>query len=445
MIDPCVDELCTEASTKSSTESSEVTGRAVVSSFWVALLIAAVPMVGSLGCSNGHSRDSETPAAETTPTSTAVRVAPIDPPVGAGAMSPNLTESSSGTYLTWLEPGQEKGAHAVYVSKLGSEPGGWSEPELVVEASGFFANWADLPAVTESRDGARFVHWLSKLGEETYAYGAMLARSEPGSDSWTSVGLLHDDDSPSEHGFVSYVPLDEGGIQAFWLDGRKMPGGGDMQLRTTQLLQEPQASEILDERVCECCSTDATLTPNGPMVVYRDRSSDEIRDIAVVRATADGWSEPVLIHEDGWQIHGCPVNGPSISADGDQVVVAWFTASGVKPSVRAALSTDRGAHFSEPVVIDDQAPLGRVDTAYDAQGRAVVSWMGTSTEGVEIRFRTVDDHGELGEVFRVTDTSGNRSAGVPRIVRHQDRLLFAWVEDQKPSTLRAGLVDLANR
>ena len=401
-----------------------------------------------MGCSESP-RESESPIDPMVLKSEAAEIIPIDPPARAGAMAPNLTVGSAGTYLTWIQPVQD-GGHAVYISTLAPDVESWSEPEPAVEAQGFFANWADLPAVTESRDGTRFVHWLSKLGEETYAYGAMLARSSRAETdreeaNWQTLGLLHDDATPAEHGFVSYVPLEEGGIQAFWLDGRLMPSGGDMQLRTTRILQEPQASEVLDERVCECCATDAALTENGPVVVYRDRSPDEIRDIAVVRATVDGWTEPVLIHDDGWQIHGCPVNGPSISAQGNRVMVAWFTAGGPQPSVRVALSQDGGARFSAPVTIDDEAPLGRVDSTYtsnDAQGRAVVSWMGTSPDGVEIRFRTVDDRGRLGKIYRVTHTSGNRSAGVPRMVRHQDRLLFAWVEDQQPSRLRTGLVEL---
>ena len=410
----------------------------------VTLALIAFGCGGLTGCST-------TPAEDTQKTDEAreavtAEVTSIHPPVGDGAMAPNLATGSSGTYLTWLEPVSDGEGQALYFSILGPEATAWSEPELVVQGQGFFANWADLPAATEAADGTRFAHWLGKLGEGTYAYGAALARFRSADESWQKIGLLHDDDSPSEHGFVSYAPLSEGGIQAFWLDGRAMPGGGDMQLRTTLLAEtltpdKPQPSELLDERVCECCATDAALTDNGPVVVYRDRSPEEIRDISVVRATADGWSRPAVIHDDGWQIHGCPVNGPSITARGNHVAVAWFSAGGVAPSVKVALSKDGGALFSEPVIIDDQAPLGRVDSTHDAQGRAVVTWMGTSQSGIELRFRTVDSNGRLGKVHVVTDTSGRRSAGVPRMVTHGDRLLFAWVEDAQPSTVRAGFVD----
>ena len=31
---------------------------------------------------------------------------------------------------------------------------------------------------------------------------------------------------------------------------------------------------------CDCCQTDAALTARGPLLVYRGRTPDEIRDIS---------------------------------------------------------------------------------------------------------------------------------------------------------------------
>ena len=39
----------------------------------------------------------------------------------------------------------------------------------------------------------------------------------------------------------------------------------------------------LDGRVCDCCQTTAAITNDGPVVVYRDRSDDEVRDMSIVR------------------------------------------------------------------------------------------------------------------------------------------------------------------
>jgi len=95
-----------------------------------------------------------------------------------------------------------------------------------------------------------------------------------------------------------------------------------MTLRFTTLDGEGHLGEevLLDDRICDCCDTDAVLDAAGhPVIVYRDRSGTEVRDISMVRRTGDGWSAPAPVFEDGWTIAGCPVNGPAMAAFGDRV------------------------------------------------------------------------------------------------------------------------------
>ncbi len=386
----------------------------------------------------------EPPADPATPGATqpAPSLVLLESPAGPGALAPNLTAAPGGrALLSWLEPREAESSVGHVLRMASVEESGIGAAQDLAAGSEFFANWADLPAVAMGGDGVAVAHWLEKLGQATYAYGAQLAAGP----SWQRLGLLHDDASPTEHGFVSYAPV-AGGLQAFWLDGRKMIDDppGDMELRTTFLKAgHPAApSQSLDERVCECCATDAALTADGPVVVYRDRSDSEIRDIAVVRATADGWSEPALIHGDGWQIHGCPVNGPAIAADGDHIALAWFTAAKGQAKVQVVHSTDGGATFGAPVLVDDAQPLGRVDIAMARDGGAVVSWLGSSDNGAEIRWRPISADGVAGPVRMVSTTSASRSAGVPRMIRRGDELLFVWVEDEESARLRAGLLAL---
>jgi hypothetical protein len=65
-----------------------------------------------------------------------------------------------------------------------------------------------------------------------------------------------------------------------------------------------------DSRVCDCCSTDTAVSPDGVIVAYRGRSADEVRDVFVSRYVAGRWGPPILVHNDGWRIEACPVNGP---------------------------------------------------------------------------------------------------------------------------------------
>ena len=57
------------------------------------------------------------------------------------------------------------------------------------------------------------------------------------------------------------------------------------------------------------------------------------------------WSKAENIHADGWELAGCPVNGPAIDALEMDVAVIWFTAAKGDPNVKIAFSDDGGAQF----------------------------------------------------------------------------------------------------
>ena len=108
-------------------------------------------------------------------------------------------------------------------------------------------------------------------------------------------------------------------------------------------------------------------------MVYRDRSDDEIRDIAIARFDGTRWSYPKIVSDDHWEIYACPIQGPSISASGQNVVVAWFTGANDKPRVEVAFSSDGGNTFGAPVQVDEGDPVGRVDVVALENGNAIVT------------------------------------------------------------------------
>ncbi len=359
----------------------------------------------------------------------------LDPPAAPGAIGPNLAVAEGDLVATWIETVAGE-RHRLRFSRLRDNE--WSTPATVSEGDDFFVNWADFPEVVEMGDGALLAHWLAKTAPDTYAYSIFLARSDDGGESWGALGKLNDDNTPTEHGFVSFVS-EPAGARAFWLDGRAMAEGGPMSLRTARIGREVGPAEVLDPRICECCSTDAAVTLSGPVVVYRDRSEQEVRDISRVRLDGDTWTAPRAVSADGWRIEGCPVNGPEVVAAGDLVATAWFTAAGEAPSVRLAFSPDGAGTFAPPITVDAERPMGRVDVALGDRDSVWVSWLGAQGEGggALVRLREFGPEGPRGEALTVGATAAGRSSGVPRLVRLGRRLYLAYVEvGDGPSRVR---------
>jgi hypothetical protein len=366
-----------------------------------------------------------------------LRLQPLDSPAAAGSSEPNLTERDGVIRLSWLEPRPE-GGHSLRFATLRGD--GWDAPRTISEGDGWFVNWADFPSLVALSDDRLAAHWLVRSGPGTYAYDVHVSQSADGGESWTPSVVPHRDGTQTEHGFVSLFPWEDGNLAAIWLDGRNFvgaeghghdaPGGGpDMMLKHTTFTADgtPTAEVLLDPRICDCCQTSVALTSRGPLAVYRDRSADEVRDISVVRYVDGRWTEPRPVHRDEWRIPGCPVNGPAVTAEGDRVAVAWFTAADDEPRVQIAFSDDAGESFDAPLRVDGGDPIGRVDVIMLADGDALVSWVERAGDGAEIRLRRMRPQGG-GTAWSVAATSAARASGFPRMALGRDRLVLAWTE-----------------
>jgi hypothetical protein len=352
-------------------------------------------------------------------------------PPGSG--EPNLAPTPYGdALLTWIEPGVSA-KHALKMSVRSDSA--WSPPRTILESDSLFVNWADFPSALMLPNRRLYVHWLAKVPGGKYGYHVRLAPlAATQSSGWITP---HRDRSAQEHGFVSMAALDDSSLGMLWLDGQDMvmkdaahEAEGDMTLRFTTLTSSSLGDEVLlDNRTCECCQTAMARTRSGLVAAYRDRSDKEIRDIAVIRYADGKWSSPIIVGDDNWEFHGCPVNGPALAARGDTVALAWFAAPGGKARVSALLSFDGGATWTaSPFIVDDGTPLGRVAVELTSRG-AVVVWLEAGARAA-VRARQVRFDGRIGKSWEVAPSSEARASGFPRIVRAGDELLFAWTSEQ---------------
>lgn len=378
-------------------------------------------------------------ATDDPPSTLALRVESFPSPAGPGARWPTLAEGpNEGLTLVWTSTGANPSLRLSTWSPDRASRGSWSKPESVTSLADAFVNWADFPQIAVGADGTRTVAWLELMGRGTYAYGVRFTRRGP-AGGWESPRWLHDDRSPKEHGFVSLTALPAGGVHAVWLDGRYtgededgLLGSMTVRARTIAADGSLGPERELDERVCDCCQTDAAVLADGRILAaWRDRTEGEVRDIswAVGPTGAGAWSPAQPLADDGWHIIACPVNGPALATSGDSAAAAWFTlGSEGNARVLAAFAAPDLAGFGEPLRVDDGRGLGRVDVLLLDQGRLLVIWLESVGVGAEWRARLVERSGRRGESVLLATVAGERGDGFARLVRAERGALVAFVD-----------------
>ena len=370
-------------------------------------------------------------------------VSEIKSPAPPGSGQPNLTVAADGrVFLSWIEPDTPQG-YVLRFSVRGAQ--GWSAPKTIARGGNWFVSDADVPSLAVLSDGTLAADWfVASVGPRSEAYDVNLVFSKDGGTTWSKPLMPHRDGKKRQHGFVSMVPTPDAKLAAIWLDGRNMPSEeeGDMALMYTTIAANgtlgPETQ--IDNRACECCKTSMTATADGLVAVYRDRSDKEIRDISIVRYANGRWSQPQALTNDGWEIDGCPINGPAVSANGRNVAVAWFTAPDDKSQVYVLMSADSGKTFGKKIRIDDGNPIGRVDVVSRSSGAAVVSWVERTSQGAQVRVREVAANGTAAAPMNVSGTAGLGSGVFPRMVRSGDDIVVAWTDASKPAQIRTVVV-----
>jgi len=269
-------------------------------------------------------------------------------------------------------------------------------------------------------------HWLSYTADATYAYQILTAFSADAGATWSAPVSPHSDGTPTEHGFVSvYTQADQANL--IWLDGRNTPDDG-------MTLRAGENEALLDDLVCDCCQTDIAIADTGPVVIYRNRTEDEVRDIYVARLVEGVWQAGTAVANDGWVISGCPVNGPAIAARGSLVVAAWFTAADNKPVVKVAVSKNSGQSFSEPVTVSSKNVSGHVGLTFVKRDSYAISWMESEKAGTHaIRLQAFTLDGQSGPVYTVGRTSVARN--VPQLEIAGDNLILAWTDTMQHESM----------
>lgn len=375
-------------------------------------------------CKNEPKKEvAATPKVENTPLHN------FDNPTAGNSSLARLFSDGEQLHMSWVQR-QDSLATLYYATY---RKGQWTEAQAINSGTDWFVNWADFPALAVNKSGV-LTNYLQKSAKGTYTYDVKLNLFNAAENTWKKNFILHDDGTQSEHGFVSMRSYVDDSFIVVWLDGRETVGhdhgGGQMTLRAAIVFKDGsiQYDTLLDDRVCDCCQTSVAIGTNDEIVVaYRDRSEDEIRDISVVRWHMEGgWSKPMTLGQDNWKIPGCPVNGPSIDAFENNMVVGWFTAAKEEGDVNVAFSEDNGASFGPAYRIDIGDATGRVDVVMLNEEEAAVLWIEPKGDATVIQLMKINKNGYSEPAVTIAETSSERANGFPQLEVVGDRAYIAW-------------------
>ena len=367
-----------------------------------------------------------------------------------GSRYPRVVPTHNGGLLmSWFEK-TDSVNWALKWSEFSDEQ--WTESQTITQGEKYFVNWADFPSIYNLGGDTISAHWLQKTGDGPYDYEVKVVISNDRGVKWSEPHTPHRDGVKGEHGFVSFFQDMSDNLGLVWLDGRNMASGhndhgyGAMNLYQTGFTPngEMKWEMKMDDMVCECCPTSSVRTANAVILAYRDRSEGEIRDINIIRYAGGYWNPPYTVHEDGWKIAGCPVNGPMLANHENDVAIAWYTSPNSTPTVNVAFSKDEGASFDAPLRVDLSQPIGRVDLIWINEDEVMASWIESAEKTTNIVTAIVSKEGEVQNPRVVSEIEPGRVSGYPQMEIVDDQLFFAWTEGGKNGAVETKWVALSS-
>lgn len=402
--------------------------------------VAAAFVVATLGGALGMYLGNRVLAPASGDTPVPVETRPVSHPAPPGARLPRLIRHPEGGFLlSWVETDTQ--GHSLKFAH--HKAGEWAAPVVVASGGNWFINWIDFPSVVPIDRDFWLAHWLVRRnGDSRYDYDIALSISTDGGRAWGQAVRPYSSGHSAEYGFVS-IAADEGAADVVWLDGRDYvkpseralhPGkSGNFTLRHAKVTRDGNVSAdvVVDPNVCTCCQTAAAGTPEGPVVAYRNRTDSEIRDNRLVLLRGDAWRPSSALGAEGWEIAGCPTNGPALAARGNRLATAWFTGEGNHPRVRAAISLDGGLTLGEIVDVDGNAPLGRISADWLDDAHTVVIWIGRpdgETSSAPLLLHLIAQDGRALSRTEIARISSARDSGIPQVLVDGSSVYLAWTE-----------------
>lgn len=348
------------------------------------------------------------------------------------------TAPDGGFYVAWVNHNANSKSD-VMLARYDSEGATASSPVMVNQEAGVATAWRGDPPSIAVADKSVYVLWTSRVesdgkkGTDLY-----LSVSHDQGKTFASPVKVNDDKLPGAHGMHSLAVANDGKIYAAWLDERnistpkpsKHAGGHHMESNRELFIAYStdggktfSVNRKVAENACPCCKTALAVSSDGTLYAgWRQVLPGNFRHIAVASSTDGGanFSAPVIVSDDKWMLQGCPVSGPSLSADASGTLkVVWYAAGeNDAPGLYFAETRDKARTFSPRSLLMQETVKG-TPALVGTSDRAVAIWQGAVGQQPETKMR------EIGGAGAAVSVAAN--AELPSGVLSKGKLFVAYI------------------
>src|ERR1051325_850333 len=341
-------------------------------------------------------------------------------------------------YVAWVTHDADNQSD-VMLARFNSDGVASGAPVRVNQVAGVATAWRGDPPSVAANDRGVYVLWTARIeSQDKSGTDLYFSASHDQGKTFATAVKVNDDKNPVAHGMHSLAVAKDGRIYIAWLDERnvQMPkpsaqaGGHHMESNRELFVSDSNdggntfsPNRKVAENACPCCKTALAVAADGTLYAsWRQVLPGDFRHIAVASSTdnAAHFSAPVIVSDDKWVIHGCPVSGPSLSLDANGTLkVVWFAAGeGDAPGLYFAETHDKGRTFSPRTLLMQETVKGTPALA-TGTNRAVAIWQGVDAQQPETKAR------ELGGAGAAVSVAAN--AELPSGAFSKDKLFVAYI------------------
>ncbi|MCU0324628.1 MAG: glycoside hydrolase [Spirosomaceae bacterium] len=340
---------------------------------------------------------------------------------------PTLSKNTKGEILlTWTEKDAQGVASLCFATSTDGK--NFSEKKTVFSGSGLNNSRMMRAKILSKKDGS-YVAIFSLRAETVPSQGGRGGRSsnivytvsKDGGNTWTTPANV--DSDPKQgivRGFFDAVvlPNDEVAV-AYLKDVANSTKHEERDLRMVISKNgEMQPEKLIDPVVCDCCPISLMVDTKGNLnVIYRDNNND-IRDMARMVSADNGvsFSKPEIVHDDKWEIKGCPHSGASSVSVKNEQFYTWF--SGTQNGQSGVRLSDSSGKLLK--VLDASAK--NASLAADDK-MAVWVWEQTAESGANSVFYGKVINGKLFDSQIVKNSNNGQNAST---LLHNGKVLVAY-------------------